>query len=56
MIIDDDKDEYEVEEITKCVKILGQVFYKIKWMNYDKPTWEPASNLNNCKDKLSDYC
>lgn len=37
MIIDDDKDEYEVEEITKCVKILGQVFYKIKLMNYDNP-------------------
>ena len=23
----------------------GQVFYEVKWENYEKTTWEPSSNI-----------
>ena len=57
--------EYEVEKIlkerTKTIynKKLGVTSfkkeYKVKWVGYTRPTWEPESNLNNCQKLLNDF-
>jgi hypothetical protein len=51
--------EYVVEAILgeKRVKRGSRkvVLYKVKWEGYDEPSWEPLSNLKNCKEKLETY-
>lgn len=29
--------------------------YLVKWDGYDKPTWEPARNLSNCRAKIDEF-
>ena len=52
-------EEYVVEAIVgeRRVKRRGRsvVQYKVKWEGYADPTWEPMSNLKNCKDELDAY-
>ena len=31
------------------------IYYKVKWVGYSRPTWEPAKNLGNCKKILEDF-
>ena len=38
-------DEYLVEEILDSKLVRRQLKYCVKWVGYDTPTWEPASNL-----------
>ncbi|GMF37380.1 unnamed protein product [Phytophthora lilii] len=53
-------DEYEVEAIldnrtpmsTSTERAVRE--FKVKWVGYDDPTWEPASNLS-CGGLLYDY-
>lgn len=51
-----DGDEWDVEEIRgeRRSKIRGRYVtqYLVKWEGWDKPTWEAATNLTNCKDKV----
>jgi hypothetical protein len=42
----DDK-EYTVEKILDWKTVGGKDKFLIKWKGYPKPTWEPASNLND---------
>ncbi|KAE8894961.1 hypothetical protein PF003_g15386 [Phytophthora fragariae] len=52
--------EYEVEEIlddrtplsTSTERSVRE--FKVKWVGYDEPTWEPTSNLS-CGGLLYDY-
>ena len=41
-------DLYEVEKILEKRKIKGNIFYKVKWLDYDDShnSWEPEANLN----------
>lgn len=61
----DNSDEYEVEAILrdrpkyivdshKSRKFL-YTEYLIKWVGYEKKTWEPEKNLSNCGQLLSKY-
>lgn len=57
--------EYEVEKIlnertktvynkkTKVTSLKKE--YKVKWVGYARPTWEPESNLFNCAKLLTEY-
>lgn len=47
--------EYEVEEILKAIKILGEIFYKIKWLGYEEPTWIREEDAVGCEDKLEEF-
>ena len=57
--------EYDVEKIlkerTKKIhnKKSGETTfkkeYKVKWVGYNKPTWEPESNLYNCQILLNEF-
>lgn len=29
--------------------------YLVKWEGYDEPTWEPVSNLRNCRAKIDEF-
>ena len=29
--------------------------FLVKWHGYDKPTWEPAANMTNCREKIEEY-
>ena len=43
-----EREEYEVEKITRKRKRgRGYQFY-VKWVGWKKPTWEPAHKLKNC--------
>lgn len=48
--------EYEVEEIIEHEDDDDKErFFLVKWTGHDRPTWETASNLRNCKGKVKEY-
>jgi hypothetical protein len=49
--------EYEVEKILDHRTDQNTTQYLIKWVGYDSDdnTWEPAENLENAAEKLSEY-
>ncbi|GMF32590.1 unnamed protein product [Phytophthora fragariaefolia] len=57
---DEDEDKYEVEAIPDDELPLStstaraQRMFKVKWVGYDEPSWEPLSNLS-CGRLLFDY-
>ncbi|GMF55585.1 unnamed protein product [Phytophthora fragariaefolia] len=57
---DEDEDKYEVEAILDDELPLStstaraQRMFKVKWVGYDEPSWEPLSNLS-CGGLLFDY-
>ncbi|GMF49622.1 unnamed protein product [Phytophthora fragariaefolia] len=57
---DEDEDKYEVEAILDDEPSLStstaraQRMFKVKWVDYDEPSWEPLSNLS-CGGLLFDY-
>ena len=63
---EDDSKEYEVEAIVKdrikkdhydrkARKWIYVTQYLIKWVGYEKPSWEPEENLDNCGKLLNEY-
>lgn len=53
--LDEDSGIFEVEEIKDVIRILGDLYFKIKWLNYREETWEPIENLRGCPEKLSKF-
>jgi hypothetical protein len=53
----EDKDEFEVEEILDKQREDGQLWYLVKWKNYDTDanSWEPIENLIHCRDMLKEF-
>jgi hypothetical protein len=51
----EDDEEYEVESITDQRKRNGELQYQVYWKGYRVPTWEPISNLDNCRDILQKF-
>ena len=48
--------EYEVEKILDhAITAENYLYYLVKWMGYDDPTWEPEDHLKNCPDAIEDY-
>ena len=47
------EDEYQVEEILDERRVRrgrgSQLQYKVKWTGYARPTWEPATALQECQ-------
>ena len=50
----DDHDEYIVEAILD-VKEKGPLEYLVKWLGWDNPSWQPASDLTNCPDMIAEF-
>lgn len=51
-------DVFEVEDvIDKRQTQFGEIYYKVKWLNYpiEDSTWEPASNLHGIKKLIDKY-
>ena len=59
------EEEWEVEKILKerskrvkdkkTGRYVATKEYLVKWLGFDKPTWEPEENLENCQDILKDF-
>lgn len=51
------KGYYNVEEILKKKKKRNEIYYLIKWQDYDDDynTWEPARNLLNVQDLINEF-
>jgi len=48
--------EYEVEKITGVKEHKdGSVDYLVKWVGFNKPTWEKESNVQGCQDLIDAY-
>jgi len=54
---EDTEQEYEVEEILDKTRVNGQVRYLVKWKGYtnDENTWEPISNLTDCRQAIKKF-
>jgi len=37
-------------------EVNNQLWYKVKWVRYEKTTWEPKENLKNIMKKIKEYC
>lgn len=44
-----------MEEVKEAIRILGELYFKVKWLNYSEETWEPMENLQGCPEKLSNF-
>lgn len=51
----DGQDEFEVEEIVDSRLRYGRLQYKVKWVGYPAPEWEPADNLTHCQDLINEF-
>ena len=50
------KVEYEVEKIVGDKETKdGDVKYLVKWVGWNKPTWEDEANVEGCQDLLDAY-
>jgi len=49
--------EFEVEEIIDRRQEKGQLYYLVKWKNFDSSanSWEPISNLIHCREMIKEY-
>ncbi|WAQ82707.1 hypothetical protein PtA15_3A71 [Puccinia triticina] len=56
-IIVEGEKEWEVKEVLDCWRKGKQVHYLIAWKGYgpEDNSWEPAGNLVNCKQLISDF-
>ena len=50
----EDFNEYEVEKILNHRRYKNQLQYNVKWLGYNKPTWEPESVMY-CPELLQNY-
>lgn len=39
------KEEWEVESVLQMKEVNGEKFYKVKFIGYAKPQWEPEENV-----------
>lgn len=46
---------YDVEKILNKKVFENKVYYKIKWVGYDEPTWELAKNCNGCEYLIEQF-
>ena len=49
------KEEWEVESVLSMKEVNGNKFYKVKFVGYNKPTWEPEENVEDCTDHIEAY-
>ena len=54
---DSDGEYFEVEKIVEEIEEDGQLFYKIRWLNYgpEYDSNEPASAIAHCSDILAEW-
>lgn len=54
---EDVEPEYEIEKITDRRHVRGKVEYFIKWKGFAAKfnTWEPAANLESCRELITEY-
>ena len=51
----DGEEAWEVEEILDSRLHYRRGQYKVKWLVYKEPSWQPASKLDNVPDKINDF-
>ncbi len=56
LLLDQDDEEYDIEEILDYQKIDGEWRYLVKWLDYEpsENTWELPSALN-CPERLAEF-
>ena len=53
---EDSEEEYEVERIENIRRThQGSINFLVKWVGFDKPTWEHEDNLHGCKDLIEEF-
>lgn len=50
-----DEAVYDVEKILNKKVHKNKVYYKIKWVGFDEPTWESAKNCNGCEYLIEQF-
>lgn len=44
-----------LKHIIRSFLYIIQVQYLLKWTGYEKPTWEPEENCQNCLELLAEF-
>ena len=54
---EDEQQEFEVEEVLDRRQEKGQLYYLIKWKNFDSSanSWEPINNLIHCREIIKEF-
>ena len=56
-LVEDEEENYEVEQIVDSRRVRGKVQYRVRWVGYSEieDTWDVLEALDNCPDKLREY-
>jgi transposase InsO family protein len=47
--------EFEVEDILDSRRKKKRIEYRVRWAGEFEPSWQPVSNLKNCRDLIADF-
>ena len=55
--LEDEQDEWEIQEIRNAKKFDGALHYLVKWTGWpsEYDSWEPADNLKNAPQKIKEF-
>ena len=55
--VEDEQEEYEVEQVLGHREISGTAYYLVKWKGYStsENTWEPIENLQNAQRTMVNF-
>ena len=54
VIVDGEK-AWEVEEVLDSRLYYNRGQYKVKWVGFDEPSWQPAIDLENVPEKVNSF-
>jgi hypothetical protein len=54
-VIIDNEEEWEVDEVLDSKVKHGKLQYLVRWIGFDNPTWEPATNLQNAPSAVKRF-
>ena len=54
---EEEQQEFEVEEVHDKRQEKGQLYYLVKWKNFDSSanSWEPINNLIHCREMIKEF-
>ena len=55
VILTEDEEEFEVKAIINSRMHWGRLEFLVRWVSYDRPTYQPFENVKDATEALNDY-